>query len=982
MRFISNGDFLLPLHFPTYLAQHIYIWSYERGAANPDGILRLPGRLIDILVFALSGNVAFGYFYLVSCLAISFAAFWWFAKHFLEVERKGTLLIGSLLFACNPIFLGNVSKVGLILAASMLPIALTALKRGFAERRMSYFLLYIAALNVSLLHPFTFAVNLLVSGAYLVAVARTQQLFLRDNIWKFVLLIVVTPLLYAYCLLPLGSMGTLDKSALSDSVASTPVDYTSLVDIANTGDIFTGLSLSKGVLKDYEFYGPMTWPFYFLGVFLLYALLFGMYVQVERRAKPQERRRFVLALGLFLGLLVMATASYLQADVLIKFLIGLPGGWMFRSPLKWQLYIPLALFMALVIAMKYVQKGWRLRLLYAGLACSFVLMNAYLFRQIYQRLLTPRQVSHFSELQAMDVANKNILFADSGACMSFARDNPKIATELNQVLISKPVQVKHVQAANIDTVNLSQYDYVMGCSNTFDQTLLTNQYVYKLDRTFVDNVYALYKNTRALPYVGASAHLFSLDQAKALGGKQNLANTLMLPFQFVTKEQSQTTATGLQDIYDDLSPASIGFGRNWLKNWSFSEEVRANIELADTIKTTIGGYYFKQKSVYDSLQDIRYVPVYPLQFRQPDPTRAQAKAVFAHLSWEPVHNLTFSGGVRYTSESKDQTYFRLNYDGTINRFLDPVGVAYGAGYSGPDTKDVNFNGNKTETVTALSGLTAHYAAKRWDWRVAVDYRLSDQLLVYGTVSTGFKGGGTNPRPFNAAQVIAFKPEKLTAYEIGFKSDLFDRKVRFNMSGFINDYTDIQIPVLSCPTSPCAARLNAGDAKVKGFEAELTAYPVQGLAIDASVSYLNFHFVGSSLNPAAAYPTNPGGVSPNDPPTSPPWKYSAGIQYKADLGSAGSLTPRFDITYEDKKFAGGSVVAGTRVLNFVPSYTLANARLTWANSDDDLNVSLEVTNLFNRYYFLSAFDLRGAGAGFRKGLPGRPREWSLTVKKKF
>jgi hypothetical protein len=563
MRFISNGDFLLPLHFPTYLAQHIYIWSYERGAANPDGILRLPGRLIDILVFALAGNVGFGYFYLVSCLAISFAAFWWFAKRFLEADRRGTLFLGALLFACNPIFLGNASKVGLILAASMLPIALTALKLGFAERRMSYFLLYIAALNVSLLHPFTFAVNMLVSGIYLVVVARKQRSFLRDNIWKFGLLILVTPLLYAYCLLPLGSMGTLDKSALSDSVASTPVDYTSLVDIANTGDIFTGLSLSKGVLKDYEFYGAMTWPFYFLGVFLLYALLFGMYVQVEKRAKPHERQRFVLALGLFLGLLVMATASYLQADVLIKFLIGLPGGWMFRSPLKWQLYMPFALFMALVIALKYVRSGWRLKLLYAGLVCSFILMNGYLLRQICQRLLTPRQVSNFSALHAMDLTNKNLLFADSGVCMGFARDNPKIATELNQVLISKPVQVKHVQAAQIDTVSLSQYDYIMGCSNTFDQKLLTDRYAFTLERGFVDNVYALYKNTKPLPYIGASAHLFTLDQAQALGGKQSLANILELPFQFTTKEQPLVAATGLQDIFDNLSPASVAHQQVW-----------------------------------------------------------------------------------------------------------------------------------------------------------------------------------------------------------------------------------------------------------------------------------------------------------------------------------------------------------------------------------------------------------------------------------
>lgn len=432
------------------------------------------------------------------------------------------------------------------------------------------------------------------------------------------------------------------------------------------------------------------------------------------------------------------------------------------------------------------------------------------------------------------------------------------------------------------------------------------------------------------------------------------------------------------DSDDDLSPASVGFGENHLTNWSVSEELRANVKIASTLNLTLGGYYFKQKSVYDSLQDIRYVPVYPLQFRQPDPTSADAKAVFAHLSWQPVTGLTLSGGLRYTDESKQQTYYRLNLDGTVNHFLDPIGAAYGIGYSGPDTQNL-FGGG---TVTALSGLTARYKAQRVDYRAAVDYRFSPELLVYASFSTGFKGGGSNPRPFNTSQVIAFAPEQLNAYEVGFKTDLFDRKLRFNVSAFLNKYKDIQIPVSTCPGAPCAARLNAGAGTIKGFEAELTAFPVRGLSIDASLSYLAFSYDPNSLNPSATYPTNPGGILPNDPPTVPPWKATIGAQYKIDLGGAGSLTPRFDVNYQDKQYTGPTVISGTRFLNFIPSYTLANARLTWTNADQNLDISFAASNLFNKYYLLTIFDLRGAGAGFRKGRPGTPQEFSVTVKKKF
>jgi iron complex outermembrane recepter protein len=430
---------------------------------------------------------------------------------------------------------------------------------------------------------------------------------------------------------------------------------------------------------------------------------------------------------------------------------------------------------------------------------------------------------------------------------------------------------------------------------------------------------------------------------------------------------------------DDLTPINTNFGRNFLTNKSFSQELRLNAAFGETINATIGGYYFKQDSVYDSFQDIRYVSVFPLQFRQPDPTSAKAKAAFGNVSWKATEALTINAGVRYTGEDKAQTYFRYNLDGTVNRFLDPVGAANGVGYNGVNGK-------------ALSGSVARYSANKLDYRVAVDYRVSPEFLAYVSVATGFKGGGSNPRPFNAAQLIPFNPETVTAYEYGFKSDFLNNKLRLNAAVFYNDYKDLQIPVLACPTSPCAARLNAGNAIVKGFELEMNARPAEGLLIDASLSYITQKLKSNSLDPNATFTgdparggtvgTNPAGVRASDPPGVPKWKFNAGIQYKADLGNSGSITPRIDVSYQDKQYTGPAVIAGVRTLNFLPSFTTLNGRLTWRNADDDVSVSLEVTNITNEYYFLSRFNLLGAGAGFDKALPAAPREWALSVKKTF
>jgi iron complex outermembrane recepter protein len=138
--------------------------------------------------------------------------------------------------------------------------------------------------------------------------------------------------------------------------------------------------------------------------------------------------------------------------------------------------------------------------------------------------------------------------------------------------------------------------------------------------------------------------------------------------------------------------------------------------------------------------------------------------------------------------------------------------------------------------------------------------------------------------------------------------------------------------------------------------------------------------GSATPPVVG--VNPAGVHPSDPPAVPKWKFNAGMQYKADLGGSGSLTPRIDLAYQAKQYTGPSVIGGVRTLNFMPSFTTLNGRLTWQNADEDLSISLEVTNITDEYYYLSRFNLLGAGAGFDKALPAQPREWAVTVRKKF
>jgi iron complex outermembrane receptor protein len=457
----------------------------------------------------------------------------------------------------------------------------------------------------------------------------------------------------------------------------------------------------------------------------------------------------------------------------------------------------------------------------------------------------------------------------------------------------------------------------------------------------------------------------------------------------------------------DLSPAQIGFGNNEVNGWFWSQELRLQMDFGKSVHATVGGYYSDESSQYYSLQDIRYIgapvpaficpvplytappkppqcPAIPLQFIQNDPEESNSKAAFGTLVWDVTDALSLTGGLRYSKDYNAYTYYRFNIDGvTINPFLDPIGAMNGAGSPG-----------------ALTGSKHSADESRTDWHFSVDYRFNPAVMAYASAGTGYKAGGVSPRPFAASQAVPFGPETLTSYELGLKTDLFDQRVRFNTAVFYNNFNDAQIVLLTCPQlsptpqTPCAVPQNAGDAKVKGVEAELFAIPVAGLQFDLSGSYLKWDW--KCVNPQTV-PLPPAGITgcSSDPAvidqlSGAPIGFiqqqgHVGVQYEFGLSNGGSITPRFDATYLGP--TTGSNTAATpgtpsALYGQVGGFTVANARLTWINSKHDLQTSLEVTNLFNHYYYNSKFDLTGAGSGTVTGVPGAPLAWSLTLKKTF
>ncbi|MCW2390818.1 iron complex outermembrane receptor protein [Sphingobium sp. B1D7B] len=403
----------------------------------------------------------------------------------------------------------------------------------------------------------------------------------------------------------------------------------------------------------------------------------------------------------------------------------------------------------------------------------------------------------------------------------------------------------------------------------------------------------------------------------------------------------------------DTTPYGINTNNITNTHHQFTQELRLNgTSISGLLDWTLGGYYYKATSYIEGGSIIAPGAATSSVFYSDDTIPARSVSGFAHVTAHLTDRLNLTGGIRYTDDKKDYNFRRFN----------PF-----------NTSQVSYTAQRL-----IDGAVGSYSGKRWDYRANIDYRLTDDLMVFAQYSTGFRGGGVNPRPFVIQQVVPFNPESLEAYEIGFKSDMLNRAVRLNASAFINNYKDIIFSntaptvvngVVLTPQN--ATPTNAGDARFKGFEAELTVNPLRGLSFDGSVSYLDFQLTklgaagatiaGITLNSIAPFVTE--------------WKVSAGAQYEILVGNAGTLTPRLDLAYQSSFYTNSD----NNPASLVPAYTMLNGRLTWQSADEDWKVSLAVTNLTDKFYYQNKTRLP---IGLVIGTPGAPREWSLTVRRAF
>jgi len=366
--------------------------------------------------------------------------------------------------------------------------------------------------------------------------------------------------------------------------------------------------------------------------------------------------------------------------------------------------------------------------------------------------------------------------------------------------------------------------------------------------------------------------------------------------------------------------------------------------------------------------------------------KTDSAAVFGHVEWNFTDAFRLTLGARYTSEEREWSGCTfVAEDESLSGFLNAqFGSTLGAGdcgtidddpdsptfifalIGGPNVNDAFHVFNETITTDRLMG------------KIGLDYAVSDDILLYGTLSNGFKSGGFNGANSNTTQQLKpYKEEVLTSFEVGSKMTLLEGSMQLNAAAFFYDYEDKQEQDRAVTfVGNISGLTNVPQSEIIGAEIDMQWLPTDHLQIRFGLAFLDTEVTEwEAVDPdASAWPvTVTMDVSGIELAQSPRWQYSGTIRYDWEIGSAFAMDAALDVSFKDDTTGGAQLTDATA------SYTLTNARLGFGAADGQWRLLLWGRNITDEYYYPAAYT--GGNGPFIRST-GMPRTWGLSLDYKF
>ncbi|MFT5710850.1 MAG: iron complex outermembrane receptor protein [Halioglobus sp.] len=474
-----------------------------------------------------------------------------------------------------------------------------------------------------------------------------------------------------------------------------------------------------------------------------------------------------------------------------------------------------------------------------------------------------------------------------------------------------------------------------------------------------------------------NADFNQLEETEAKGTDLNIAwdVTDQLTFKSITSYRELDYRTEL-DL--DGTPRNA-FGIFYYNDQEqFSQEFQLNYH-SDRLSAVGGLFYYNEES---ATFDGGVFNNFLIASSGTSESSTESYAIFGQLDYDFTEQLTATFGFRYTEEEKDYERLAENFDLTAlaGIMFDPLTGA--VGYSNPEllsprSTDLKLGGGIGVPMPIADPDAANF--DNFSPKLGLKYQLSDDAQVYATLSTGFKSGGFNGRVADA-QLEPYDEETLTSFELGYKSQWMDDKLRLNAAAFYNEYDDLQVSSFETTAdgnSILPVFSNAGEAVIQGIELELTLRVTEAFTLNANVGYLDAEYKEYF---AAADPVTNTIVDVSDERemvNAPEWDTFLGATYMLPVADWGQLTFMGDVSYRSKTYL--EVNSSENLAQ--DGYSVVNAGVMLEPLDGNWMVLLGGKNLTDEEYRTHAFDL-SAFPGVELGYYNAPLTYSVTARYSF
>lgn len=363
--------------------------------------------------------------------------------------------------------------------------------------------------------------------------------------------------------------------------------------------------------------------------------------------------------------------------------------------------------------------------------------------------------------------------------------------------------------------------------------------------------------------------------------------------------------------------------------------------------TSIFGVFYYNDDYRGESDTAFSVPGFSATFSTYSAIKSESYSFFTDQTLSITDRLRLQGGIRYNYDSKEATQSLF------------VGGA-----------------------PSCPLLTNKRSWDSWTPRVGAQFDATDDVMLYGQWSKGFKSGG-----FTANSCYDdFDPETIKGPEVGIKTKLFDNRVRFNLAGYYYKISNLQVQKAVDVGTFFVD--NAAAAEIYGAEFSLQALIANGLQLDAagmlqSAKYTSFFNCNEALAVGAcgAFDPRPPAdrlidVSGNWLNRAAPYSLNLGLQYEMELGNGGTLLLRGETFFSGKvRYSEFASAEATQ-----PAYNTQNAFITYTTGDDRLTFRGYVKNIGNTDYKISYFYASSSRQG--TGNWAAPRTFGVDATLRF